>query len=166
MAVQAPVYQPTASQMASAATHLDMRNDPDPRQRWANVRIAGVRYVSVTSGNSERKYLVRADADGCECVWYERTLTRCSHMLAVELAATLDELAAAQIEQPAPTVPTHGARSLTDRDAQSVVDAIMAQHRAARTVEDLWATCQAPGCDNDPEPGDHSCYRHQLVDAF
>ena len=98
MQAQTKTTTPTASQYAAAASHLDMRSDPDPLQRWANVRIDGVRYVSVTSGNSGRKYLVRADANGCECVWYERTLTRCSHMLSVELAALEDELA----EQPAP----------------------------------------------------------------
>jgi hypothetical protein len=98
MQAQPTVYHPTASQFAAATSHLDMRSDPDPLQRWANVRIDGVRYVSVTSGNSGRKYLVRADAAGCACVWYQRTLTRCSHMLAVELAALEDELT----EQPAP----------------------------------------------------------------
>jgi hypothetical protein len=78
---------PTPSQWASAATHLEGRED------WRSVRIEGVRYVVLTSGRSGRVYHVRADAAGCRCKWYEKTASQCSHMLAVELAALADELA-------------------------------------------------------------------------
>jgi hypothetical protein len=85
-----PVYTPTASQWASAATHLSLRNDPI--DGWRTVRIAGVRYVRMVSGNSGKIYLVRADARGCECCWYAKTLATCSHMVALELAALHDDI--------------------------------------------------------------------------
>src|SRR5215207_3565831 len=78
---------PTASQWASAATHLERQAD------WRTIRIDAVRYVVLQSGNSGRTYILRADAAGCQCVWYQRTGQRCSHMLAVELAALESELA-------------------------------------------------------------------------
>ena len=65
------------------------------------VRISGIRYVVLTSGNSGRTYWVRADARGCGCLWSQRAATPCSHRLAVELAATLEELA----ELAAPALP-------------------------------------------------------------
>ena len=81
------ITAPTASQWASAATHLERRAG------WRTVRIDGTRYVVLTSGNSGRTYWVRAGARGCGCRWYQETGRRCSHMLALEFAATLDELA-------------------------------------------------------------------------
>jgi predicted nucleic acid-binding Zn finger protein len=78
---------PTTSRCASAACHLERRAD------WRTVRIDGTRYVVLTSGNSGRTYILRADAAGCSCPWYQRTGRRCSHMLALELAALEDELA-------------------------------------------------------------------------
>lgn len=87
MAVRTPVYHPTPSQWASAATHLEQRSE------WRTVRIDGTRYVVLVSGNSGRTYFVRADAAGCGCLWYAKTQEQCSHMLAVYLSATLDELA-------------------------------------------------------------------------
>lgn len=81
------VYHPTASQYASAATHLERRGD------WRTIRIDGTRYVVMASGNSGRTYILRADGAGCQCIWYQQTGTTCSHMLAVYLAATMDELA-------------------------------------------------------------------------
>jgi len=72
---------PSPSQCASAAMHLERRDD------WRVVRIEGVRYVVVPSGRSGRVYLVRADAGGCACPWYTRTGRQCSHMLALELVA-------------------------------------------------------------------------------
>ena len=81
------VTPPTASQWASAATHLEQRAS------WRTIRIDGTRYVVLTSGNSGRVYIVRADARGCGCRWSQRAATPCSHRLAVELAATLEELA-------------------------------------------------------------------------
>ena len=35
-----------------------------------------------------------------------------------------------------------------------------------RTVDDLWPSCQAQGCTDDPEPHERYCHRHVLVDAF
>src|SRR3954470_645037 len=64
----------SASQWASAATHLELRDE------WRTVRIDGVRYVVLVSGRSGRVYHVRADAGGCRCRWYEKTRTMCSHM--------------------------------------------------------------------------------------
>lgn len=81
------VYQPTASQFASAIMHLDRRAD------WRTVRIDGTRYVSLLSGRSNHVYLVRASGDGCSCPWYANTLGQCSHMLAIQLDALEDELA-------------------------------------------------------------------------
>lgn len=83
---------PTPSAWASATSHLELRSE------WQTVRIGGVRYVILTSGTSGRVYHVRADAAGCLCRWYERTLQQCSHMLAVELAALEDELIEARNE--------------------------------------------------------------------
>jgi hypothetical protein len=81
------MYQtPTASQYASAACHLDQR------PAWRGVRIDGIRYVVLTSGNSGRVHIVRADARGCGCIWSQRGATPCSHRLAVELAALEDDL--------------------------------------------------------------------------
>jgi hypothetical protein len=107
----------SASQWASAAAHLDLRAD------WRTVRIDGVRYVVLTSGNSGRVYHVRADAGGCKCRWYEKMATRCSHALAVELAALEDELSAAPAWTVSASFPscrvcgeaTDGARRLCDR---------------------------------------------------
>ncbi len=91
MAIRPPVYHPTPSQYASAATHLAMRSE------WRTVRIGDVRYVVLVSGNSGRVYYVRADAEGCGCVFYVQTARQCSHMLSVELAAIEDELAEAPV---------------------------------------------------------------------
>jgi hypothetical protein len=76
----------TPSQYASAAIHLERRAE------WRTVRIDGERYVSLTSGQSNRVYLARADAAGCSCIWNQQTGTTCSHMLAICLAALEDEL--------------------------------------------------------------------------
>lgn len=88
MAVQSKPITATASQWASARTHLERRIE--------YVRFEGVRYAIVVSGNSDRVYHLPADASKCPCVWWEIMRTMCAHMLAVELAATMDELA----EQP------------------------------------------------------------------
>lgn len=88
----APVYQPTASQYAAASTHLE--------KPITYIRSNGIRYAVVTSGTSGRVYQVRADASACaeHCIWWTRTRTQCSHMLAVELSALDDELFAAQVD--------------------------------------------------------------------
>lgn len=91
MAVQSTVYQPTASQYASAALHLERMAD------WLFVRIAGERYAVIPSGTSGHTYLCRADARGCSCLGYVKTGRRCSHMLSLELAALEDDL-----REPAP----------------------------------------------------------------
>lgn len=88
MAIQQTVYQPTASQYASAAMHLETPIN--------HIRIDNVRYAIVTSGNSDRVYWLPADGSSCPCIWWEKTRTTCSHLLALELQATMDELA----EQP------------------------------------------------------------------
>lgn len=80
------LYQPTASQWASATVHLENRIE--------HVRINGERFAIVASGNSGKVYRLPADASFCHCIWWERTRTRCSHMLSVELAALEDELIA------------------------------------------------------------------------
>lgn len=77
---------PTQSQWASAMTHLEQREE------WRFLRISGIRYVSLVSGRSNRVYLARADADGCSCPFYVQTGRQCSHMLAIYLATTEDEL--------------------------------------------------------------------------
>ena len=50
------------------------------------------------------------------------------------------------------------------------MEAEQARGAAARKprvgLSDIWPTCQAKGCDSDPEPRSAYCYRHQLVDAF
>jgi hypothetical protein len=85
MAIQ--ISTPTPSQEASAAMHLDRAAE------WRTIRVDGTRYVVLPSGNSGRTYWVRATADGCSCLYYERTGRTCSHMLAVERSAMLEELA-------------------------------------------------------------------------
>lgn len=91
MTTQTRVYQqPTASMMASAETHLELRNDP--AERWATVHIGGERYIVLTSGTSGRRHIVRADGRACDCRWYQKTWTQCSHGLAVYLAALEDDL--------------------------------------------------------------------------
>lgn len=75
------VYQPTASQWAAAAMHLERRSE------WRYFRSAGVRYVSVVSGRSNRLWIARADAAGCGCPWSQNMSTPCSHRIALELDA-------------------------------------------------------------------------------
>lgn len=74
-------YTPTASQWAAAAMHLDRRDE------WRFFWSAGVRYVSILSGRSNRLWIARADAKGCGCPWSQNTLTPCSHRIALELDA-------------------------------------------------------------------------------
>lgn len=77
----------TPSQWAAATMHLENRD------QWVTIRIEGVRFVIVTSGTSGRVYGLPVDASSCPCKWNTETRTQCSHMLALELAATMDELA-------------------------------------------------------------------------
>lgn len=92
------VYQPTASQYASAASHLDRSSD------WRHFWIDDTRYVSLTSGCSGKRYTVRADARGCSCLWSQKTGAPCSHRVALELAALEADL----VEQPRPSCWTAG----------------------------------------------------------
>lgn len=140
MAVQSPVYHPTPSQYAAAAMHLDNRDE------WRYVRIAGQRYVALASGTSNHLYLVRADARGCACAWYQKTGQPCSHMLAVELAALEDEL----------------------RESAEAVPAVPAAPapKGRASYEDVFGVCDERFCDADREPGERFCARHALVDAF
>lgn len=80
------LYHPTKSQWAAAAMHLDRRDE------WRYFRSAGVRYVSIISGRSNRLWIARADADGCGCPWSQNTATPCSHRIALELDALEAEL--------------------------------------------------------------------------
>src|SRR5215211_6489217 len=73
--VEAAPVAASASQWASASVHLELRNDP--LDGWRTVRIEGVRYVRMVSGTSGKVYLVRADARGCECRWYDKTAGLC-----------------------------------------------------------------------------------------
>lgn len=82
-------YHPTPSQEAAAAMHLDRQSE------WRTVRIGGTRYVVLPSGRSNRVYHVLASGDRCDCRWSQTQRTPCSHRLAVERAALLDE----QIEE-------------------------------------------------------------------
>lgn len=126
------VYTPTASQWASAATHLAMRSE------WRYVRIGDVRYVVLVSGTSGRVYYVRADARGCGCLWSQKAATPCSHRIAVDLAATEDELVE-EASRPA----------------------------ARKTAEELFGrTCEAGGCTDDAVDGEDYCRRHQLAEVF
>jgi hypothetical protein len=94
---------PTPSQWASASLHLERRDD------WRVYRVDGERYVVLPSGRSAHVYQVRADAAGCSCPWYQRTGQRCSHMLALDLAALEIDLAAA-----VPSCKTAGCGELAD----------------------------------------------------
>ena len=82
---------PTPSQWANAARHMELRDDP--QIGWRTIHIDDVRYVVMTSAVSGRVHWARADALGCDCLWSQRAATPCSHRLALELAATLVELA-------------------------------------------------------------------------
>lgn len=75
------LYQPTQSQWAAAAMHLDRRDE------WRYFWSAGVRYVSMISGRSNRLWIARADARGCGCPWSQQTTSPCSHRIALELDA-------------------------------------------------------------------------------
>lgn len=136
------VYQPTASQFASATVHMERRDE------WRTVRIDGVRYVSMVSGRSNRVYLVRADAGGCSCSHYRTTWRTCAHMLAVELAATLDEL----IEQ---------AAAIEDALAEAASTLL-----SRKTIEQIWATCWTDGCDEDPIAHSGGCHKHANSEAY
>jgi len=134
----APTVYPTASQFASASTHLETP--------ISYVRVDGIRYAVVTSGTSGRVYQVWADASACaeHCIWWTRTKMQCSHMLAVELAALEDELFQSSVEEilgPAPKPrPSYAA---------------------------VFGVCNARGCDMDRvRGGEQYCDRHLLVDAF
>jgi hypothetical protein len=70
----------------------------DRQAEWVWFRVNGERYVALPSGTSGKTYWARADARGCSCPFYVRAGRTCAHMLAVERAAMLEELA----EQPAP----------------------------------------------------------------
>jgi hypothetical protein len=118
------VYTATPSQWASAAIHLENRS------AWRTVRIDGVRYVVLVSGNSGRVYYVRADARGCGCAWSQRAATPCSHRLALELAALEDDL----VETAARTAAT-----LTPEAVPSL-----------KSLRDVWPGCAA-GCGNVTE---------------
>ena len=85
---QRTTYTPTPSQWASAACHYERRSE------WRTVRIAGVRYVALTSGTSGKVYLVRADARGCACPAYQHGYPMCAHQLALELSVLADDLGA------------------------------------------------------------------------
>jgi hypothetical protein len=86
MAVQFKAYSATASQWASAASHLETRGE------WKVYRVDGVRYVALKSGTSGHIYAVKASGNGCSCRWYQSTWQQCSHMLAIDLDAMEDEL--------------------------------------------------------------------------
>lgn len=90
-----PVYTPSASQWASAASHLELRDDPEIG--WRYYRVDGVRYVSMQSGHSGKRYRLRADALCCECPWYAKTLSPCSHLVALELDGLESDLRASAI---------------------------------------------------------------------
>lgn len=72
-------HKPTMSQEASAQLHLSRQAEWRP---WRN-KDTGVWYVSIISGSSNHCYVVRADAMGCSCPWYQNTGTTCSHMIAL-----------------------------------------------------------------------------------
>jgi hypothetical protein len=121
--------------MASAATHLELRDDPI--NGWRTVRIAGVRYVRMVSGNSGKVYLVRADARGCECCWYTKTLTACSHMVALDLAALEADITESAEQAPVPLM----------------------------TYRDLFPGCIA-GCGELVERQNERCYRCQSNEVY
>jgi len=91
------VYQPSASQWASATVHLENRDE------WRYFRKCGVRYVAIISGRSSRFYVVRADAGGCSCPWGQSPWSfgkPCSHRIAVELAALEADLIESRKQAP------------------------------------------------------------------
>jgi hypothetical protein len=126
------LYQPTASQFASATAHLERRAD------WRTYRVDAVRYVALQSASSGTTYSVRADAAGCSCLWYERTGRTCSHMYAVELAALEDELWEAQIDAalgpPAPKRASYADLFEACRDCGDLADGL--DGRCSRCASD------------------------------
>lgn len=138
--------QPTASQWASATVHLERRDE------WLYYWREGVRYVRIISGRSNRLYVARADADGCSCAWSQNPWsggTPCSHRIALELDALEEEL-----------------RDVLAEQGRAAGFAGQGEVESVKPIEELWATCKASGCDEDPEPREQFCFRHVLVDAF
>jgi hypothetical protein len=120
------VYQPTASQWAAAAMHLDRRDE------WRYFRSAGVRYVSIISGQSNRLWIARADADGCGCPWSQKTFTPCSHRIALELDALEADLIEARNEDIDGEVDLAFAALATSKRGDGAGAALI------RRYEDLW----------------------------
>ena len=136
----------TASQQASARAHFERRDT------WHHVRIAGTRYVMMTSANSGHLYAVRADAQGCSCLAYQHGYPVCSHQLAIRL----------EIEERAEIERQHQVALAAWLDT---MDEPAPKPRVA--YSDLFApTCRARGCTDDAAPGEKDCHRHMLVDAF
>lgn len=52
------------------------------------------------------------------------------------------------------------------KHVRAVAMADQQQASKPKRYEDLVPTCQAKGCDADPEPRESFCWRHALVDAF
>jgi hypothetical protein len=136
---------PTESQRASAQVHLSRRDE------WTYFRVDGVRYIRMPNERRTRLYTVRADGRGCACDAYQKYgYSACSHMLAVREAANHDVLAAWTAEQEAAPV------------APKPAD----QPKPKRGYSELFPTCQASGCQDDPEPHEPYCWRHVVVSAF
>lgn len=128
---------PSEEVQAKARTLLEMR------AQWSTVRDkrTGWRRVIVPSlGDEVGVRYVDPAGRCCSCDAGRRGLM-CYHRLAVTEALHRDALAAWVADQ--------------DQDRAAV-----------KRYEDLVPTCQANGCDEDPEPHSDFCFRHQLVDAF
>ena len=115
-----------------------------------------------------------ADQNDCSCPDRQRSRNVCKHIRAVRLWMAAYHTGTVA-PKPRPATPSvtddagigddlvilmpEGAAYLAEKaeEAASV---------ALSTYERLYPACSVTGCQDDPEPREQFCYRHQLVDAF
>jgi hypothetical protein len=105
------------------------------------------------------------DARDCSCPDRQQRQTVCKHMRAVRLwlaayatgAVSPKRGAGGTLEDDQIILTPEGAAYLVEADAPVA---------ARASYADLFPSCRAQGCQDDPEPRERYCGRHVLVDAF
>jgi hypothetical protein len=139
---------------------------------------AGTVFYRVPSSDPSRRYL--ANDRACECKDYQRAGNVCKHVRAVRMWQAREEEAAglasmAEIDaafagvaadatardEAARRLPTHGARCLTDMDAQAALDAIQRRINTERLLsasdDDV---CSVDGCGGWATISGGTCREH------